>query len=301
MTSEGKIIEVTAREILDSRGNPTVEAEVTLAGGVCGTASVPSGASTGSHEACELRDGDSGRFGGKGVLKAVESVNGEINDALRGVYVTDQRWIDGALRGLDGTENKSRLGANAILAVSLAAARAGAELTGMPLYRYLGGAGAMCLPMPMMNVINGGAHAQNDLDIQEFMIVPVGAGSFREAVRMCAEVFHALRGVVKSSGVGDEGGYAPELDSDERALAALMDGVRAAGYEPGRDFMFALDAAASEWMRPEDGMYYLKKRKEMLTREDLLARWRGYAEHYPIISIEDGFGEEDWGGWQLMT
>lgn len=292
------ICSLTGREILDSRGNPTVEAECVLEDGSCAVGAVPSGASTGRFEAWEKRDGGE-RFGGLGVLGAAESVSGEICNALRGMNALDQAGVDLAMRELDGTENLSRLGANAVLASSIAVARAAAVSRGLPLYSYLGGAGARRLPMPMMNVLNGGQHAGNDVDIQEVMLVPVGAGSFREAVRWCAEVFHALKKVVRSPGVGDEGGYAPELESDEAALRVLTEGVRAAGFEPGRDFLFALDAAASEW-QTGDG-YFLPKRREKLTARQLIDRWHGFCDRYPIFSIEDGLSEEDWEGWRTMT
>ncbi len=292
------ICSLTGREILDSRGNPTVEAECVLEDGTAACGATPSGASTGTFEACERRDGGE-RYGGKGVLGAAESVSGEICDRLRGMNALDQAGVDMTMRELDGTENLSRLGANAVLASSIAVARAAALSRGLPLWSYLGGVGARRLPMPMMNVLNGGAHAGNDVDIQEFMLVPVGAESFSEAVRWCAEVFHALKKVVRSAGVGDEGGYAPELESDEAALRVLTEGVRAAGFEPGRDFMFALDAAASEW-QTGDG-YFLPKRKEKLSARQLIDRWRGFCGKYPIFSIEDGLSEEDWEGWRTMT
>ncbi len=292
------VCSVHGREILDSRGNPTVEAEVYLEDGSFARASVPSGASTGAFEAHELRDGGA-RYGGKGVLQAAQNVSGEIDRRLRGENALDQTGIDRVLRDLDGTENKTRLGANALLAVSIAVARAAARSRGLPLYAYLGGVAARTLPMPMMNVVNGGAHAGNSIDIQEFMLLPVGAESFREGVQWCAEVFHALRKVVPASGVGDEGGYAPELPSDEDALKALCDGVRAAGFEPGRDFLFSIDAAASEWFH--DGAYHLPKRGLTLTADELIDQWRRYCENYPIFSIEDGCAEEDWGGWQRLT
>ena len=247
-----EIVDVMAREILDSRGNPTVEVEVTLDDGTIGRAAVPSGASTGMYEACELRDGEKGRYGGKGVLKAVENVNGEIAEAVVGLNVLDQTSIDKLLLELDGTPNKTRLGANAILGVSLACAKAAAEATGQSLYNYIGGVNAKTLPVPMMNVLNGGAHADNSVDIQEFMIMPVGAENFREALRMCAEVFHALKKVVPPAGVGDEGGYAPNLASDEDALKALVAGIEKAGYKPGEDFMIAMDAAVSDWWNADD-------------------------------------------------
>lgn len=293
------ICDVRGREILDSRGNPTVEARVTLEDGSVGVAAVPSGASTGSFEAWERRDGDANRYGGRGVLGAVEAVNGEICRALRGVNTFSQRKADGILTALDGTENLSRLGANAVLAASVATARAAAVSAGLPLWKYLGGAGAGRLPVPMMNVLNGGAHAGNQVDVQEFMIVPVGAPTLSEGVRWCAEVFHALGKIVKSPGVGDEGGYAPELESDEAALRALSEAVRSAGFEPGREFMFAIDAAASEW-RGEDG-YLLPKRREKLTARALIDRWESWCDRYPILSIEDGLAEEDWDGWVELT
>ena len=292
------IVSLKGREILDSRGNPTVEAACLLEDGSRAVAAVPSGASTGTYEAHERRDGGE-RYGGKGVLGAAETVSGEIAEILRGRNALEQAQIDISLRKLDGTDNLSRLGANAVLAASLAVARAAAVSRGLPLWAYLGGAGARRLPVPMMNVLNGGAHAGNDVDIQEFMLVPVGAARFSEAVRWCAEVFHALRKVIRSSGVGDEGGYAPELESDEAALRVLTEGVRAAGFEPGRDFLFALDAAASEWQTGEG--YFLPKRKEKLTARQLIDRWHGFCDKYPIFSIEDGLGEEDWEGWQTMT
>ncbi len=294
------ICSVTGREILDSRGNPTVEAEVLLEDGALGVAAAPSGASTGAFEAHERRDGDPARYGGKGVLGAAESVSGEISRALRGANALDQAETDRVLRELDGTENLSRLGANAVLASSVAAAKAAAASLGLPLWAYLGGVGAARLPMPMMNVINGGAHAGNSLDVQEFMLVPVGAGSFSDAVRMCAEVFHVLTRLSGAAGVGDEGGVAPELESDEAALGLLTEAVRSAGFEPGRDLMFALDAAASEW-RTEDGEYYLPKRGERLTGRQLIERLRSWTERYPILSVEDGLGEEDWDGWRELT
>ncbi len=293
------ICQIRGREILDSRGNPTVEASVLLEDGSVGTAAVPSGASTGSFEAWERRDGDKSRYGGKGVLGAVESLNGQVSRALRGVNALAQREVDLTLTELDGTENLSRLGANAVLAASAACARAAAESRGLPLWAYLGGALAARLPMPMMNVLNGGRHAGNQVDVQEFMIVPVGAGSFREAVRWCAEVFHVLNTVARSAGVGDEGGWVPELESDEAALRVLTEAVRGAGFEPGRDLMFALDAAASEWQC--EGGYYLPKRREKLTAGQLMDRWESWCDKYPILSIEDGLGEEDWDGWRELT
>ncbi len=297
------IVDVIAREILDSRGHPTVEADVLLESGVLGRAAVPSGASTGSREAIELRDGDAVRYGGKGVLKAVENVNTEICEAVIGVDATEQGFVDKTLIELDGTENKSRLGANAILAVSLAVARAAAEESGLPLHRYLGGAGPLSMPVPMMNVINGGAHADNGFDMQEFMIVPVGASSFREALRCGSEVFHALKKRLADRGlstaVGDEGGFAPRLPKHEAAIKAILEAVEAAGYRPGDDVMIALDCASSGFY--EGGEYTLAS--EGLSMDagqftDYLAAW---VEKYPIISIEDGMAENDWEGWKLLT
>ena len=297
-----EIVDVMAREILDSRGNPTVEVEVTLDDGTVGRAAVPSGASTGMYEACELRDGDKSRYGGKGVTKAVENVNGEIAEAMVGLNVLDQTGIDKMLIEIDGTPNKTRLGANAILGVSLACARAAAEVTGQSLYNYIGGANAKTLPCPMMNVLNGGAHATgSNVDIQEFMIMPVGATSWKEALRMCAEVFHTLKKVVPASGVGDEGGYAPNLDSDEDALKALVTAIEKSGYKPGEDFMIAIDGAVSDWYNEEDKCYHLPKRGTVMTSQQMVEMWADFVEKYPIISIEDGMGENDWEGWQLMT
>ena len=296
------LVDVMAREILDSRGNPTVEVEVTLDDGTVGRAAVPSGASTGMYEACELRDGDKSRYGGKGVTKAVENVNGEIAEAMVGLNVLDQTGIDKMLIEIDGTPNKTRLGANAILGVSLACARAAAEVTGQSLYNYIGGVNAKTLPCPMMNVLNGGAHATgSNVDIQEFMIMPVGATSWKEALRMCAEVFHTLKKVVPASGVGDEGGYAPNLDSDEDALKALVTAIEKSGYKPGEDFMIAIDGAVSDWYNEEDKCYHLPKRGTVMTSQQMVDMWADFVEKYPIISIEDGMGENDWEGWQLMT
>ncbi|MBR4082455.1 MAG: phosphopyruvate hydratase [Clostridia bacterium] len=300
-----RIVRVIGREIMDSRGNPTVEAEVWLEGGAKGRASVPSGASTGQHEAHERRDGDASRYGGKGVLQAVEAVNTEIALALTGMDAMDQRTLDAKMIALDGTENKRRLGANAMLAVSLAAAHAAADALGVPLYRHLGGAQAGVLPVPMMNILNGGAHAANNVDIQEFMVMPVSAGSWREALRMGAEVFHALKKVLAArhipfAGVGDEGGYAPMLREDEEALEVIVEAIRQAGYEPGRDVMIAMDAASSEWYQA-DGTYRLPKAGRVLTREEMIARWTEMAEKYPIISLEDGMAEDDWDGWAQLT
>ena len=295
-----EIVDVMAREILDSRGNPTVEVEVTLDDGTVGRAAVPSGASTGMYEACELRDADKSRYGGKGVQMAVENVNGEIAEALLGLNVLDQTSIDKMLIEIDGTPNKTRLGANAILGASLACAKAAAA-TGVSLYNYIGGVNAKVLPVPMMNVLNGGAHATgSNVDIQEFMIMPVGADSFKEALRMCAEVFHALKKVVPASGVGDEGGYAPNLDSDEDALKALVAAMELAGYKPGEDFMIAIDGAVSDWYK-EDKCYHLPKRGTVMTSEQMVDMWEDFVNKYPIISIEDGMGENDWEGWQMMT
>ena len=297
-----EIVDVMAREILDSRGNPTVEVEVTLDDGTVGRAAVPSGASTGMYEACEKRDGDKSRYGGKGVLTAVENVNGEIAEAMVGLNALDQVSLDRMLIEIDGTPNKTRLGANAILGASLACAKAAAEATGMSLYNYIGGANAKTLPVPMMNVLNGGQHAQgSNVDIQEFMIMPVGAKSFSEALRMCAEVFHALKKVVPASGVGDEGGYAPNLDSDEDALRALVAAIEKAGYKPGDDFRIAIDGAVSDWYNAEDKCYHLPKRGTVMTSEEMVDMWESFVDKYPIISIEDGMGENDWEGWQLMT
>ncbi len=297
------IIDIIAREILDSRGNPTVEADVLLESGVLGRASVPSGASTGTKEAVELRDGDASRFMGKGVLKAVEFVNTEISEAIIGLDASEQSFIDKTLCDLDGTENKSRLGANAILAVSMAVAKAAAEESGLPLHRYLGGAGQMTMPVPMMNVINGGAHANNSIDMQEFMIIPVGAQSFREAVRCGAEVFHSLKKLIDSKGmpttVGDEGGFAPSLESNEAALSLIVKAIENAGYLPGSDVAIGIDCASSEFYK--DGKYHLESEGLALTSEqfcDYLATW---VDKYPIISIEDGMAENDWDGWKILT
>ena len=301
-----EIVDVNAREILDSRGNPTVEVEVTLDDGVVGRAAVPSGASTGIYEACELRDGDKGRYLGKGVSKAVENVNTEIAEALIGLNALDQPGIDKTLIELDGTPNKTRLGANAILGASLAVAKAAAEASGVGLYNYIGGVNAKTLPVPMMNVLNGGAHATNNVEIQEFMIMPVGAKCFKEALRMCAEVFHTLKSVLKANGtpaagVGDEGGYAPNLGSDEDALKALVQAVEKAGYKPGEDFMIAIDAASSEWWDEDSKSYVQPKTGTKMTAEELVAMWVDFANKYPIISLEDGMAETDWEGWKMLT
>ena len=297
-----EIVDVMAREILDSRGNPTVEVEVTLDDGTVGRAAVPSGASTGMYEACELRDGDKSRYNGKGVLLAVENVNHELAEALLGMNVLDQTSIDKMLIDIDGTPNKTRLGANAILGVSLACAKAAAAATGVSLYNYIGGVNAKTLPVPMMNVLNGGQNASgSNVDIQEFMVMPVGAQSFHEALRMCAEVFHALKKLVPASGVGDEGGYAPNLDSDEDALRALVAAIEKAGYKPGEDFRIAIDGAVSDWYSEEDKCYHLPKRGTVMTSAEMVDMWEDFVNKYPIISIEDGMGENDWEGWQLMT
>jgi len=297
------IVDVVAREILDSRGNPTVEADVLLESGVMGRAAVPSGASTGSREALELRDGDKSRYRGKGVLKAVENINTEISEAIMGLDASEQTFIDQTLIDLDGTDNKGRLGANATLAVSMAVARAGSEEAGLPLYRYLGGSGPMQMPVPMMNVINGGAHANNSLDIQEFMIVPIGAQSFREALRCGAEVFQALKTLIDSKGmsvsVGDEGGFAPNLPSNEKAVELILQAVSEAGYLPGGDVAIALDIASSEFFH--DGKYRLASEKRELTAAEFAEYLAAWCDKYPIVSIEDAMAEADWDGWQLLT
>jgi len=297
------IVDVIAREILDSRGQPTVEADVLLESGVMGRAAVPAGASTGSREAIELRDGDAKRYGGKGVLKAVENINTEICEAVIGVDATEQSFVDKALIDLDGTENKSRLGANAVLAVSLAVAKAAAEESGLPLHRYLGGAGAMAMPVPMMNVINGGAHADNSLDMQEFMIVPVGFTSFREALRCGAEVFHALRKLLADRGlstaVGDEGGFAPRLPKHEAAVKTILEAIEAAGYQPADQVALAIDCASSSFF--EDGEYTLAAEGLAMSSAQFVDYLAAWVEKYPIISIEDGMAEDDWDGWKLLT
>ncbi|HEU5132717.1 MAG TPA: phosphopyruvate hydratase, partial [Pyrinomonadaceae bacterium] len=295
---------VLGREILDSRGNPTVEAEVTLAGGEVGRAAVPSGASTGENEAVELRDGDKQRYLGKGVLKAVHNVNEVIAPALEGYDALDQAEVDGALLELDGTKTKSSLGANALLAVSMATARAAAAHLEIPLYRYLGGPNARTLPVPMMNIINGGAHADNNVDFQEFMIVPAGAANFTEALRIGAEVFHTLKSVLKKKGyatsVGDEGGFAPNLRSNEEAIEMILEAIEQAGYKAGQDCLLALDPAASEFYI--DGAYVFKKSdKRKLTSDEMVAFWKSWCDSYPIISIEDGMAEGDWDGWKSLT
>jgi enolase len=298
------IQETHARQVLDSRGNPTVEAEVTLADGAYGRAIVPSGASTGEHEAVELRDGDAKRYLGKGVLKAVENVNGEIADAIAGMDASDQRGLDHRLIDLDGTPNKGRLGANAILAVSMAVARAAADSYKMPLYRYLGGAGACVLPVPMMNILNGGAHADNNVDFQEFMCMPVGAPTFSEALRWGVEIFHTLKGVLKKRGyntaVGDEGGFAPSVKSNTEAIDVVLEAIQAAGFRPGADVAIALDPAASEFFK--DGKYVFKKSdKSVKSSEEMVRFWAKWAKDYPIVSIEDGLAEDDWDGWKMMS
>ncbi|MDR2654928.1 MAG: phosphopyruvate hydratase [Oscillospiraceae bacterium] len=302
--ARSKIVAVKAREVLDSRGNPTVEAQVVLENGASGLALVPSGASTGIFEAHELRDGDQGRYLGKGVSKAVENVNTKIADALYGLDATDQVLIDRRLIAVDGTENKKNLGANAILAVSLANARAAAQSVGLPLYRYLGGVNAKVLPLPMMNVLNGGAHASNNVDIQEFMIMPVGAPSFKEMLRWCVEIYHTLSKILKERGlstsVGDEGGFAPNLATDEEAIQLLVEAIEKAGYRTYDDVMIAIDAAASEWAK-EGGKYVLPKKGTEFTTGELVDYWAGIVEKYPIVSLEDGVGEEDWEGWRLLT
>ena len=300
-----EIEKVVGREILDSRGNPTVEAEVTLVDGTVGRGTAPSGASTGEFEALELRDGDKARYLGKGVQKAVENINTVINDTLKGMDASDTYAVDKAMIDADGTKDKSNLGANAILAVSIASARAAANALEIPLYRFLGGVNGNRLPVPMMNILNGGAHAANTVDVQEFMIMPVGAPSFKEALRWCAEVFHALAALLKSKGlatsVGDEGGFAPDLASDEEAIQYILDAVKDAGYEPGKDFMIAMDAASSEWKGEKKGEYVLPKAGTKFTSEELIEHWKKLVDKYPIISIEDALDEEDWEGWQKLT
>ena len=300
-----EIEKVIGREIIDSRGNPTVEAEVYLTDGTVGRGTAPSGASTGEFEALELRDGDKSRFGGKGVLKAVENVNTVISQVLKGMDPSDVYAVDRAMIQADGTKDKSNLGANAILAVSIASARAAANALQIPLYRFLGGANGNRLPLPMMNILNGGAHAANTVDVQEFMIMPTGAPSFKEGLRWCAEVFHALAALLKerklATSVGDEGGFAPDLGSDEEAIQCILEAVKRAGYEPGKDFVLAMDAASSEWKGSVKGEYILPKCGKKFTSKELIAHWKDLCEKYPIYSIEDGLDEEDWEGWQLMT
>ena len=301
-----QIIGIKGRQILDSRGNPTVEVDVYTDQGAVGRAAVPSGASTGVHEACELRDGDKSMYLGKGVMQAVNNVNNVLNEELQGMFVSEQKAIDDKMIEIDGTENKSRLGANAILGVSLACAKAAAQETGQELYRYLGGVGGHTLPIPMMNILNGGSHADNSIDFQEFMIMPVGAPTFSEALRMGAEVFHNLRSVLKSKGmstnVGDEGGFAPNLGSNEEAIMCILQAIEKAGYRPGEDVYIALDAAASEFYLPEENVYHLKwSSGEKLTPAQMSDFWKDWVSKYPIISIEDGMAEDDWDGWRLHT
>ena len=299
------IEKVIGREIIDSRGNPTVEAEVYIADGTIGRGAAPSGASTGEFEALELRDGDKERFGGKGVSKAVNNINTVINDVLKGVDASDIYAVDAAMLKADGTKDKSNLGANAILAVSIASCRAAATALEIPLYRFLGGVNGNRLPVPMMNILNGGAHAANTVDVQEFMIMPAGAESFREGLRWCTEVFHALAALLKSRGlatsVGDEGGFAPDLGSDEEAIECILEAIRKAGYEPGKDFVLAMDAASSEWKGEKKGEYILPKCGRKYTSAELVEHWKKLCEKYPIYSIEDGLDEEDWEGWQVLT
>lgn len=299
------IVKVTGREILDSRGNPTVEAEVTLADGTVARGAAPSGASTGEFEALELRDGDKKRYLGKGVTKAAENINTKIAKAITGMEASDIYAVDKVMMEEDGTKEKSKLGANAVLAVSIACARAAAMSMGMPLYRFLGGISGNRLPVPMMNILNGGAHASNNIDVQEFMILPVGAESFKEALRWCAEVFHTLAALLKSEGlttsVGDEGGFAPNLPSTEEAIEYILKAIKLAGYEAGKDFMLALDAAASEWKGEKKGEYVLPKAGTKYSSEQLIAYWLNLVEKYPILSIEDALDEEDWDGWKMLT
>ena len=300
-----EIEKVVGREIIDSRGNPTVEAEVYLADGTVGRGAAPSGASTGEFEALELRDGNKDRFGGRGVSKAVENINITINEALKGIDASDIYAVDGAMLAADGTKDKSNLGANAILAVSIAAVRAAATALQIPLYRLLGGVNGNRLPVPMMNILNGGAHAANTVDVQEFMIMPAGAPSFKEGLRWCTEVFHALAALLKERGlatsVGDEGGFAPDLGSDEEAIECILEAVEKAGYKPGEDFVLAMDAASSEWKSATKGEYLLPKSGRKFTSAELIEHWKQLCEKYPIYSIEDGLDEEDWEGWQQLT
>ncbi|TNF30872.1 MAG: phosphopyruvate hydratase [Bacteroidetes bacterium] len=300
------IAKVVARQILDSRGNPTVEVDVITQNGVLGRAAVPSGASTGEHEAVELRDGDKGKYLGKGVLKAVENVNGAIADAIAGSYIFDQHLIDKRMMDLDGTANKSNLGANAILGVSMAVAKAAAEEAGQPLFRYVGGVNSNLLPIPMMNIINGGSHADNSIDFQEFMIMPAGASSFSECLRMGTEVFHHLKKVLHDKGystnVGDEGGFAPNLKSNDEAVEVILKAIENAGYRPGEDIFLAMDAASSEFFLKDEGVYHLKKSSgEKLSSSDMVSLWKDWTAKYPIVSIEDGLDENDWNGWKQLT
>lgn len=300
-----QITHIQAREVLDSRGNPTVEVDVITEDGIIGRSIVPSGASTGAHEAVELRDGDKGRYLGKGVLKAVENVNKILCEELNGMFVTDQIEIDTKMIELDGSENKKNLGANAILGVSLACAKAAAQLTGQPLFRYVGGVNANTLPIPMMNILNGGSHADNKIDIQEFMIMPVGANSFSEALRMGVEVFHNLKAVLKSKGhstnVGDEGGFAPNLGSNEEAIEVVIEAIGKAGFKPGEDVVIALDPAASEFYDTEKNIYKFESTNQVMTTSEMVAYWKNWVSKYPIVSIEDGLAEDDWEGWKEMT
>lgn len=299
------IAKIQAREILDSRGNPTIEVDVWTDTGHMGRAAVPSGASTGAHEAAELRDGDKKRYLGKGVQKAVENVNSTLNSELNGALITDQAMIDKALIALDGTKNKSNLGANAILGVSLAVAKAAASEAGLPLYRYVGGVNGNTLPVPLMNILNGGAHADNKVDVQEFMIMPVGAAHFADGLRMGAEIFHALKAVLKKKGlstnVGDEGGFAPDLPSNEEALKLVMQAIEQAGYKPGEDIVLALDCASTEFYDAKKKRYTLESTGDVLTSKEMVAMWADWAKRYPIVSIEDGMSEDDWDGWKLLT
>jgi enolase len=300
-----QITHIQAREVLDSRGNPTIEVDVITETGIIGRSIVPSGASTGVHEAIELRDGDKGRYLGKGVLKAVENVNKILNEEMNGMFVTDQIEIDAKMIELDGSENKKNLGANAILGVSLACAKAAAQLTGQPLYRYIGGVNANLLPIPMMNILNGGSHADNKIDIQEFMIMPVGANSFSEALRMGVEVFHNLKSVLKSKGhstnVGDEGGFAPNLGSNEEAIEVVIEAIGKAGFKPGEDVVIALDPAASEFYDTEKKVYTFESTNQVMSSSEMVAYWKNWVNKYPIVSIEDGLAEDDWEGWKEMT
>ncbi len=300
------IVNIHARQILDSRGNPTIEAEVVTENGFLGRAAVPSGASTGVHEAVELRDGDKKQYLGKGVLKAVNNINTTLNNELKGLFVTDQAMIDKIMLEIDGTPNKGNLGANAILGVSLAVANAAAQETGQPLFRYIGGVNATTLPMPMMNILNGGSHADNSVDFQEFMVMPTGASSFSEAIRMGAEIFHHLKAVLKkknySTNVGDEGGFAPNLKSNEEAVQLILQAIEVAGYRPGEDVFLTLDPAASEYFIKEENVYHLHKSTgDKLTPAQMVDYWADWVKRYPIISIEDGMDEDDWDGWALMT
>lgn len=299
------IKQVKGRQILDSRGNPTVEAEVTLCNGITAIAAAPSGASTGEFEAIELRDGNNAVYGGKGVLKAVNNINTVINEAITGADASDIYHIDRLMLDADGTENKSNLGANAILAVSLASCKAAAKSYNLPLYRFLGGSAANVLPVPMMNILNGGAHASNTVDVQEFMIMPVGAPSFSEGLRWCSEVYHTLKAILKgknlSTAVGDEGGFAPNLSCDEDAVKIIIEAIRQSGFKDGTDFVLALDAAASEWKGDKKGIYYLPKSKTTISCDNLINHWRSLTEKYPIFSLEDGLDEEDWDGWEKLT